>query len=451
VRFTFQDILRFQIPALFLCWAWIFIVEEPVWDDWTLMYQSTQELMSVPDPRMFVWAMIQQFPFPVFLYHTGVLLSTWCIAYCTGVILMEVWKIPYSFALWASVFMIVIPVNSARVAFVNFPYILSFALYALATLYALRNRGWVNKGLVILLWMLSFMTPSLLVFHYAILFLLAFKRNVLKSRFFLLALLLPLIAWAIRNYFFQPEEIYAEYYAIHLKDAFPAIFSSFWVLIRQAYEVLIYITRPSVYIPTILLGFPVWFTLRNFLWDIPFAPKYWMLAGIFLLMSAVYPYMLIHKEPGLWDWQSRHQLLMAPGILLCCTALIKLFPEQFRTYFITVLISSCMGICISFGLEWYRDRQHLNQLHTKVINAIQQGDYHTVQMDISEPGLFAMNRTLRMYELTARFMKDSIRQNRLYYAIPPGSPLPDPRYINKKYFLRDYVPGVGDTLFLQYP
>lgn len=451
VGFTLQDIIRFQIPALCICWAWIFIVQEPLWDDWTLFYQSAQELMSVPDPRMFVWATIQLFPFPVFLYHTGVLLCTWCIAYCIGLILMEAWKIPYRIALWASVCIIIIPVNSARVAFVNFPYILSFALYSYAILHYLRRPGWVNRGFVIFLWMLAFMTPSLLVFHYAVMLLLAFRLKIIRSRFFQLAMLLPLIAWAIRNHFFQPEALYAEYYAIHLKDMVPAIFSGFWVLMRQVYEIMLYVIRPSVYIPIFLLYFPVWRMLRNIAWDFPYPPLHWMLAGILLSIAAVYPYVLIHKEPGLWDWQSRHQLLMAPGILLCCSALIKWLPEHYRIYCMTLLISGSMGICISFGMEWYQDIQHINLLHTKVCKATQGGDYHTVQINISDPGLFAMDRNLRMYELTARFMKDSVQQNRLYYAIPPGSPLPDARYLHKKYFLKDYVPGYGDTLFLQYP
>lgn len=407
--------------------------------------------MSVPDPRMFVWATIQLLPFPLIAYHTGVMLCTWSIAYCIGLILMEAWKIPYRIALWASICIIVIPVNSARVAFVNFPYILSFALYAFGILHYLRNTGWLHRGLVILLWMLAFMTPSLLVFHYAVMLLLAYRLKIFKSRFFLLALLLPLIAWAIRNYFFQPEEFYAEYYAIHFKDALPAILSVFWVLMRQVYEFVLYAIQPTVLISMFLLSIPVWQILRSMVWEFPYAPLYWMLAGILLTFAAVYPYVIIHKEPGLWDWQSRHQLLMAPGILLCCIAMIKQLPEQYRCYCMTLFISGSMGICISFGKEWYQDVHHLNQLYTKISKSTQQGDYHTVQINISDPGLFAMNRNLRMYELTAGIMKDSVQQNRLYYAIPPGSPLPDTRYINKKYFLKDYIPGFGDTLFLRYP
>jgi hypothetical protein len=451
MRFTISDIFKFQVPCAVISWVWVLGVNYPVWDDWTLMFQSADALLSVPDPRMFVWAVIQMLPFPLYFYHVAVLFCTWAIAYCLGALLLEVWKLPYHLALIASVAMICIPVNPARVAVVNFPYLLSFTIYAYATLRFVRLPSLGSQLLISALWMLSFMTPSLLLFHYAIMLIVGYKLNIFKSYFYGLALLLPLVAWLIRYVFFQPEDVYATYYAIQVKDVLPAILSSVWVCMRQVYELSMYAFAPIVLGVFVMAWLPIVLVIRKIQWDIPFSAYHWLLAGFVLMLVAVYPYMLIHKEPGLWDWQSRHQLLMPPGILLLSIAILKFVSMPLRPYVAAVFLSVGISMCISFGMEWYRDSQQIRKLQKVIDTGMAGGDYHTIQIEITEPGLFAFNRKLRMYELTGMRMQDSVKQNRLLYAIPPGTPVLERHYLSDTYFLRDYVPGFGDTLKLKYP
>lgn len=437
--------------AYCLCWGAYCLIPEIRWDDWILFSRSPAQLFSEPDPRMSVYAAFNLFPHPEWMYPIAAFvtmaLSGWVL-----VTLLPSFISLTPFQLWYSLVLFwILPLNGARIAGINYPYLLSLLLFLLGLKVFVSRHSLLARIGAACLFMASFMTPSLLVFFYAIalIYILRFSGRLRKPD--ALFLLLPGLAWWIRGKWFQPQGPYADYYAVTPEGILKAPFRSVIVLGRNALELLEIIPHALLFILAAgVLVVMSWMILRKYFPEsgTPSRPPRLLTgaAGVFLLLAAAFPYVAIGKEPGFTDWLSRHQLLMAPGVILVLLEVDNWLSPGIRHLLQGLIVSISLGICLFFQWEWYQDGHRVSAIHQTLIRAAVPDSVLTVRVQLGHSTGLARNRTLRFYELGGYFHQQGMYPGKAFFPNPPGWVEGIEALRTDRYFLESWTPETGDTV-----
>jgi hypothetical protein len=331
------------------------------WDDWTIYNVSHDAILDT--------FKMSGVPFNSFGYlHIAIISAgpwlykvlTFVLMFSTGALLWKIierhnWvgiDLRYSIVL---LFM-VLPLNSARVALITFPYTLCYFLFFLAWYFLGKNRL-----LALGLFFLSFNTNSLLVF-YALpmaewyfrggnrLQLKAVWQWALRTIDFMM---LPFIFWFIKKSYFKPYGLFEGY-----NENF-SLESLIVGLIRMGYD----LTRLEVCVLLLFafLVFAVFYVKKPAFTENGQHIKL-LRAGLFALVFAVFPYCVLGHVPTFHTEESRHQLLMPLGTALLVVGLLKLFPSEVRRAAFTFMIAISLALNVQAYTEFYRERHKQNEL-----------------------------------------------------------------------------------------
>lgn len=440
-------------------------IHQPVWDDWILLSRSGSELLSEPDPRMPVYVFMNSLPAPVLSYHIATLL----VYFFAGILfrnnLSSIFRFSPAELSFALLLFWILPLNTARVACINFPYGLSLLLFMGGLNLFLKSEKGIYHLLSVLMFLVSFMTPSLLVFYYGVwgltglYFYVHPELKPPKSKgVLMLFFCLPLFAWYIRNQYFQPEGMYAEYYALKPETLFQAPLLTLKIILKNFLECIDLLSKHplglSILPATILVGIAgiKGFgknTLFEFLQPEEYSPErkkiYLITAGFLLLCAGIFPYAAILKEPSFQDWYSRHQLLMAPGIILIIMGICSCLSEKYQLFCKTGILCTCLYCCCFISRDWYKDQQKISALQTTLHQTIIPDSVNTIIIELPQNFRLASGRQLRFYEIGAWMQTP----DKLYYTYPPEPPELNKNLLSKRYFLENYLPGKGDSLRLR--
>ncbi|MCI8210395.1 hypothetical protein AUC61_12685 [Pseudomonas sp. S25] len=257
-----------------------------------------------------------------------------------------------------------LPFNLARVAMIDFPYSICYALFFAAWLAMDRYRV-----LAAALFFLSFNSNSLLVFYALPMLDLLYRtqeRYTLNGlwRFFISRwelFFIPFLYFGMKTMLFKPEGFYAGYnqgYSLiaiplaikaQLKDVvnLKVDFAVMFCMLVPVY----YALRRQFFIhrdPVSLINFTVLFG-----------------TGFLALVLGGIPYWILGYIPTFLEWTSRHQLLMPLGVALIMTALLTCATERVQRLLISLILSACIsyGVVgyVGFYVDWQKQKIILSQ------------------------------------------------------------------------------------------
>lgn len=444
-----------------LCWGWMILFQEPVWDDWILLKRSASDLMLDPDPRMPVYAFFNLLPDPILWYS----IATFICYFFSGLFFYALLKksnlFPEGHDYWGLLLFWLLPLNVARISCINFPYSLSLCIFLAATYLFMEKRGTLSIISAAILFLISFMTPSLLVLFYAVWVLLfvhdyklpttSINNKIIYGIFFLL----PILAWGIRSVYFQPEGVYTAYYAVKPENILVAPIHSLKVLFKNILESLQILSQHYLGLISIILTLLIFtlektkiITINTSLGLNTRLSRVVIPIGLFLLLAGIFPYVAIGKEPGFSDWLSRHQLLMTPGIVFIVLGMRYFLSGIVFRYFLFSLLIASFVMNLSFAWEWKKDKERFPQLMEQIIHTPIPDSICTVWIDMpSETGL-ARNRQIRFYEISGYMQTRKTNQAIGYFPVPPGIPEHWDSMRANLYFLGEYSPKHCDSMHI---
>lgn len=411
------------------------------WDDWTLFNQDSASIMSQFDMnKALIAGYIHIY---LFSYENTILIYrilTFFAFFVSALFLMKILK-NLSFLDNTSIFYIILiyllsPVNSAKIALINTPYILFLLIFFLAfyllTRY-LKKEGSLYYRLIILgLFFFSFLVNSLLVFYAIVLLYLAYtlydkytSQTFIQQLFTLFKkflkkyldfFLLPIVFFLYKTIYLVPEGLYANYNKITI--SLKSLLKMIYLLVKSFYTSLIE---------------PIWVSLLTSLWFFPlfllaFFLMYRLLSrycipqyktrdniilvglgfGIFFL--AVFPYTAVGKLPQLIGMESRHQLLVPLGFaLIVYFSTIYIFNN--RQDIITRMLHLLIAIFVIQNL-YYGYRNHLDWFYQvgieeniKDSKILREHTTFIVNNDLNNYSLLSNKRHMGFYEQNGRMKK----------------------------------------------
>jgi hypothetical protein len=333
----------------------LFIPSAVYWDDWVLVDTTSEQILDIFRQAG------SAFNITGYLHNGLMPFGLWIYKYLTfflmglaGYFLNSILRRNGAFASpvrWCIVLLfILLPFNMARVAIIDFPYTLSYALFFGAWLAIDRYRA-----AAAILFFLSFNINSLLVF-FALPVLDLLYRNCKQHTpaslvKFCLArwelMILPFVFFSIKLFFYKPTGFYAGYNEGYTIASIPSVLAA---QARDLYHlkldpVLTLLTLPLTYIALTKL-----FSLcKNE--ELPTANWKLVLWGGITTFIAVFPYWILGYAPTFAEWSSRHQLLMPLGVGIVISALLFYLPAKARTTSLAIIISACL----SYGIKGYYD------------------------------------------------------------------------------------------------
>lgn len=393
--------LLFSI-VYFLAHAWILLIPNALfWDDWVLHNTNPEELLALFERTgsMFniggrghvfmqgIWLGWYKVAVFFFFFGSGLLLNK--ILERSGVI-PEGWRVV------VVVLFLILPLNPARVAQINFFYAACYFSFFLAWLVMDKQ-----KIAAMFLFYFSFNTNSILVL-YAIPFVDYIFRNGYWRKDEVIGNCgrLTLFASLPFLYFLIKSKLYAssgEYATYNTGFSLSRVGAG---LLGQIKDVLAYVPGDSsLSVAVAILLAVILFARLAFLHskDRKSAAIAFGL-GFVLIVLACFPYWVVGHIPTIHEWTSRHQLLMPLGvafaIIVICIALGNLLGRVFL-YFIVI---SSVVIWINNYKDFYLDWKKQEQLVRLFSNSNKLKDAGLVVFRDETTDLNAIGRTYRPYE-----------------------------------------------------
>ena len=392
-----------------------FLVSLPIsrnyfWDDWMFYANGsptqTSEFLKgngSPPWRSFIEVtLLQSSPFAfriltlVFFFVASVLLYR---------ILLSTPGVTVQVATVISLLFLLLPVNSARIAMIDFSYSTSFFFFFLAWYLLSISRKNHFVAISFILFFLSFAAQSTLVFilipilHFAFLEFHANRKLSLKALAVLVALIVsPVVYLASRQFFWQPNDHFQSYYAPQVQGTV----RGFMVLgilsapfIRVSWKYLV--RKQTARIQTVLI-----------------------FAGLLSIGVAAFPYQtggflvgvsdwMINFVPNHSDWDSRHQLLLPLGFALIIGGSLKLDstkPLRWNSSpVLSTIVACCVVLNVTFAQEYFLDGKKQDSIMAAMANNEDLKNASAILVDDSAVRFNARGRLIRSYEWEGMLQK----------------------------------------------
>lgn len=339
----------------------LLILNAIYWDDWILYRASKETIYSIfrQTGSMFNWVGILHFYFQqsgLWLYR----ILNFILMYFSGLLLFAIATRTRLFTRKQCFLLVImfltLPLNFARVANINFPYILCYFSFFLAWYFVDSNP---KTSLV--LFFFSFNTNSILIFYAIPMAEILYRHHFFRGnsnqinsiRNYLLLFFLPLIFYFIKTYFFPPTGLYQGYNQHFNFSKIP------WTIAKQLDDFHTISFNVFLLIPIFPLAavFVKWLGTQYQNQDYQFQKSTVFISiGIISLILACFPYWALSYIPTFFEWTSRHQLLMPLGFSLLLLGIVTVFPKRLADNLIAAIISSsiCYGIDVyfKFYVDW---------------------------------------------------------------------------------------------------
>ena len=463
-----------------LAWALLLVNRGLYWDDYVLAGQPPGELVRMFTELGLPWGSIAYIaifatPFPGWLAHVLAFGAYLAATLLFHAILRRAPGLTPTDALVGGLVFAVLPVNVARIAVIDLMYGLSLLAFLAATWLLLehieRPRRWKRVASLVL-FVASFYTASLLVL-YAVPILLGFwilrraGRGDLPGVVGRYAdfLLLPVGYWIVKALAFRSSGPYEGYNAISaagLTDVPRRFVSVPWQVVGEPLARAIDVAGPIGIVAGVVAA--AWLVWRGrglgaatesvgaggSAFQVPGVVL--GIAGVAILALGVFPYLAVGRVPAIWDWSSRHQLLVPIGVAVIAAAVARgvggLGAAGRRVGLVVVGLGLGISVVadvrtlLDYQLDWFKQEALVDAVRATPEAAAA----HHVRIDDRATALNALRRTYRFYEYGALF-EEAIGGTARLVANADGEPAPKslPLVVERpRYRLTGYQPAPVD-------
>jgi hypothetical protein len=457
------------VLAYALAWGALLVNRGMYWDDWTLVGQSPAQLLHQFSELGLPWAgfvhvLVEAMPSPGLVGH-GIVFAVYLLGtLLLHAILRRVPGLGRVDALVAALTFALLPVNYARIALIDLPYGLSLLAFLGGTWVLIRflEAGGLGRRLVALgLFLCAFTTASLLVLYVvplALAAVIARRTGATSLRSLVLRhldfVLLPVAFWLVKSVVFAPGGVYSTYNAL-TPSGLAAVPQA---LLSIPSQVLVEpIARAVAVAGVVGLAAGVlavaWLLRRSRVADdgdlIP-APAL-ALAGVVVLGLGVFAYLAVGRTPVIWDWSSRHQLLVPLGVgLLVAAAMRGARGAGLAGPAVAVAVGLLLGVSavadartlIAYQLDWFKQTALIDAART--IPELRTARH--IRVVDTATAFNALRRTYRFYEYNA-LLSVALGDTRRLAAADGTEPSPDDlaTFIARPaYHMQEYVPSPVD-------
>jgi hypothetical protein len=412
--------------AYALAWSALLVNRGFYWDDWTLVGQTPATLVQQFSELGLPWlaylhASILALPLPGLMGHVLAFVTYLLATLALHAVLGRIPGVSRMDALVAAVAFAVLPVNYARIALIDLPYGLSLLAFLGATWFLIRfiEEGRAAARLAALvLFVCAFTTASMLVLYLAPIALGAWllrRSGRLPIRSLLLAhldfLALPAAYWLAKAALFPSSGVYEGYNALTARQLGQVPEAMLSIPIQVLIEPLGRAATVAGLLGLVIgAGVAVWL-LRWSRADresglVPAAAI--ALVGVALIGLGVFPYLAVGRVPEIWDWSSRHQLLVPVGASLLAAAAVRAVRGAGPAGAgLGVAIGLLIGISIvadartlvAYQLDWFKQTALIDAARS--IPAVRTADH--IRVVDRATSFNTLRRTYRFYEYNALF------------------------------------------------
>jgi hypothetical protein len=406
-------------------WGLLLVNRGLYWDDWTLVGRSSGSLVDTYREIGLPWlgylfAALTALPLAALVGHVLVFATYLLSTVVLHAVLRRIPGLSRMDAFVAALTFAVLPVNYARIAMIDLSYAMSLLAFLVATWSLVRylQDGRLRYRLAALvLFFVSFTTASLLVL-YAVPLVLALwiarktarpLRSFLPRHVDLVAL--PVVFWLLKAAFFDPSGVYDEYNALSLSGLARVPRA----LLGIPAQVLVEPLSRAITVAG-LIGVAagavaaVWLVARSRAPESgTFVPALLLAAvGAVVLGLGVFAYLAVGRTPTIWDWSSRHQLLVPLGVGLLAAAVVRGVRGAGRAGPVFgVAVGLLLGISVvadlrtlvAYQVDWFKQTVLIEAARTLP-------DMRTarhIRVVDAATAFNALRRTYRFYEYNALF------------------------------------------------
>jgi hypothetical protein len=413
--------------AYALSWGALVVNRGFYWDDWTLVGLSPTALvhgfweLGLPWIGYF-YAALFSMPLPGLIGHVVVFWAYLLSTLALHAVLCRLPGLSRMDALVAALTFALLPVNYARIALIDLTYGLSLLAFLAATWLLIRylEDGGLRHRLAALgLYLCSFTTASLLVLYVVPMVVAALiigksgrqpiQTAVLRHADFLC---LPVAYWVLRSTFLAPSGVYEGYNALTPRGLAQVPGSMLSVPTQVLFEPLYRAVMVAG-----LLGVAagvvaaIWLLRRSRVVEVGSfvsAPTL-ALIGAVVLGLGVLAYLAVGLVPTIWDWSSRHQLLVPLGAGLLAAAAARGVKGAARAgrAIGLVIVGMLLGISAvadartlkAYQADWFKQAALIES--ARALPAMRAARH--IRVIDSATAFNTLSRTYRFYEYNALF------------------------------------------------
>jgi hypothetical protein len=343
-------------------------------------------------------------------------------AYCLKGVLKTVKEMDGTARLFVTLLFALLPVNFGRIALCNIHYAICYFTFFLAFFlfarFLVSGQMWL-RVFVLLTFFFSFSTNALLSFYavvliYAVYYVrgadgaaAAIRRTLFKYADFVV---LPLVFYAVKTVFFKPHGLYAAVYPLSLKSVVATPLSVLMVLKTSFIAPIDLALRQGAAAPfmTLLAGLALFFFFNRYSRpdedhgrDAAF-----FFAGLAFFYLGAFCYLAVGYMPDLYDWESRHQLLLPLGsaLMICYGVRLAFAALGWGRKTEVFALATLLGLFVQFNhsayLSYLRDwfKQYSVLENIREMPEVKRN--FAFQVEDRAGGFDASRRTYRFYEYT---------------------------------------------------
>ena len=376
------------------------------WDDWTINYRMSAneaaeywktQLGFFPTNRFVEINLLRRDPI---VFH----LITLVIFFIIPIVVFHISKSASFFSqkqrFFLALFLLVLPINSARVSMACFRLSYSLLLFLFAWLILVDNRTSRLKFLSVPVFLISFLAQSLIPFFLLpcahTTYLAFLKQGSWKNRFVIgraSLILMPLFYYGFVWKFDPPSPERTDYFT-------PSISGSLRAVLVMTIAISIF-------------GFTRW---RSHFQKLGWRNQDLLALSLVLLAAGSVAYMasgrlldisewMLNFVPGSSAWESRHQLLLGLGFALLCTVVVTSLESGIQKLVISFALAACVVLNVSTTSGYYLDSLKQNEFIEAVskVDGLEMDD-SVVIIDHTD-WINARGRDIRSYEWKAMLHK----------------------------------------------
>jgi hypothetical protein len=289
-----------------------------------------------------------------------------------------------------SLFFLTAPLNSAKVALVNFPanvklFIFFYAFYLLNYYLTTEKKNLVLKTFILLMFFISFAQNSFLIFYALVLLYIFYitysqEYTFLKNVYAFVTskidfILLPVVFYIIKSIYFVPSGLYSGYNKIKWAEILNInnYYETFQLSFIDPIVTSLSLIHPvSIVLFILLLLFSTFFTRQNN--EMEKKDVYVLLIGFLAFFLGSFAYIAVGKIPNLYNWASRLQILLPLGFSLMLYYSIQILSNLLNfkdiikkfIYFILVLsfVSFHLNEQIKYNIDWMYQQSIIENFRT---------------------------------------------------------------------------------------
>ena len=374
------------------------------WDDWGVYYQQANGVIEQSMQRRGDW------PTRAFLELTVLgarpelfKLLTLAAYFAAGWFLFQILNtlsfLKVNQIRLISILFLIMPINSARVAMVDFAYACSLVLFFWGWFLLVRKSSWLRDLLAVLLFILSFgATASLLVFLLVPcahrLYLRLSDSTPERNRAWLSTLTIFLMSpayWFLDRRFNSPQDSYLTMYSLQKSGVVRAL-----LLLFIACIVLVWLVKVGRH--------DLNEKYRNLLISL----------GMILVIIGSAPYIvaghlvdvsewMFNFVPRASDWNSRHQLLLGLGLAVFIVGILGELQSKFKRNLVIVIIGICVLLNATFMHAYFLDSLKQDQFIDAIKQNTELSASKVIMIDDQALRFNARGRWFRYYEWDGMF------------------------------------------------